>query len=51
MKTKFDYQTSIINDNKYDIYEVGGDVIAFSVKWEFVELIINKLNKYYEDRS
>lgn len=42
---KFDYKTSEIGDmNTYDIFEVGGEAIAFAVKWEFVEKIIKALS-------
>ena len=46
MKTEYDYKTSEIGDmNTCDIYEIGGDVIAYAVKWEFVEEIIKHLNQ------
>ena len=45
MKRKFEYKTSEIGDmNSYDIFEIGGETIAFAVKWEFVEPMIKWLN-------
>ena len=46
MKEKYDYKTSEIGDiNSFDIFEIGGDIIAFAVKWGYVERIIKYLNE------
>lgn len=44
MKAKYDYKTSCINEYKYDIFESGGEIVAYSVSWEYVEKIIEFLN-------
>jgi len=45
MKTKFDYSVSEIGGlNKYDVFEIGGEVIAFSVDVRFAKIIVNYLN-------
>lgn len=41
---KYSYQTNDTDFNKYDIFEVGGEIIANSVPWEFVEKICSSLN-------
>ena len=49
MKREFDYKPSDREGdmNSYDIFEIGGGTVAFSVKWEFVEPIIKSLNSLY----
>lgn len=44
MKSKFDYQTSCINENNYDIFESGGSIVAFNIKWEYVEKLVAFFN-------
>lgn len=41
---KYDYQTNDIDSNTYDIFEIGGEIVAKSVIWYLVEEIVNFLN-------
>lgn len=41
---KYAYQTNDTDSNKYDIFEIGGEVVAKSVPWDLVEKLIGFLN-------
>lgn len=41
---EYSYETNDIDCNKYDIFEVGGNIIAKSVAFDIVEKICNLLN-------
>ncbi len=44
MKENFSYQTSCVNEYNYDIFEIGGSVVAYNVKWEYVEKLVAFFN-------
>ena len=52
MKKKFDYKASDREGdiNSYDIFEIGGETVAFSVKWELVEPMIKWIDSLYNPR-
>jgi len=41
---KYAYQTNDTDSNKYDIFEIGGSIVAKSIPWELVEKIVDFLN-------
>jgi hypothetical protein len=41
---KYSYQTNDTDSNRYDIFEVGGEIVAKSVTWDLVEKIVDFLN-------
>jgi hypothetical protein len=38
------YQINDTDSNRYDIFEVGGGIVAKSVPWDLVEKIVDFLN-------
>lgn len=44
MEQRFSYQTSCVNEYNYDIFEIGSDVVAYNVKWEYVEKLVTFFN-------
>lgn len=41
---KYSYQTNDTDQNRYDIFEIGGEIVAKSVPWSLVESIVSFLN-------
>ena len=44
MKEKYSYCTNDTDFNRCDIFEIGGEIVAKSVKWDLAEKIVDFLN-------